>query len=196
MSPSPSMLSEGRDEPERQLDEEQERRIRLQLYVFVVRCIAYPFNAKQPTDMARRQQKVSCLQDPAFPTSTSSSLGFSPGRTLGPLPAVLLQETVFLLLLEGKGIFGVVCVCVSRGTVLQPAGYRAAADSPSPPRLAEAVSLASMGPIPARRCGCCTRRARPRPDPDATPINFNFKTAVVHSCPLSSARAGLYPGSG
>lgn len=58
-SPSPSGLSEGREEPERQLDEEQERRIRLQLYVFVVRCIAYPFNAKQPTDMARRQQKVS-----------------------------------------------------------------------------------------------------------------------------------------
>lgn len=59
VSPSSSVLSEGRDESERQLDEEQERRIRLQLYVFVVRCIAYPFNAKQPTDMARRQQKVS-----------------------------------------------------------------------------------------------------------------------------------------
>ncbi|KAK1888290.1 Calcium-dependent secretion activator 1 [Dissostichus eleginoides] len=27
------------------------------IYVFVLRCIAYPFNAKQPTDMARRQQK-------------------------------------------------------------------------------------------------------------------------------------------
>lgn len=60
-SPSPSVLSEGRDEPERQLDEEQERKIRLQLYVFVVRCIAHPFNAKQPTDMARRQQKVSSV---------------------------------------------------------------------------------------------------------------------------------------
>lgn len=73
VSPSPSVLSEGRDEPERQLDEEQERRIRLQLYVFVVRCIAYPFNAKQPTDMARRQQKVSCTQDrpPLAPTSFS-----------------------------------------------------------------------------------------------------------------------------
>ncbi|XP_057360707.1 calcium-dependent secretion activator 2 isoform X17 [Manis pentadactyla] len=62
VSPSPSVLSEGRDEPERQLDEEQERRIRLQLYVFVVRCIAYPFNAKQPTDMARRQQKLNKQQ--------------------------------------------------------------------------------------------------------------------------------------
>lgn len=90
-SPSPSVLSEGRDEPERQLDEEQERRIRLQLYVFVVRCIAHPFNAKQPTDMARRQQKVSCVQDPAPPAATSSSPGFSPGRALGYLPAVLLR---------------------------------------------------------------------------------------------------------
>ncbi|GAB5568731.1 calcium-dependent secretion activator 2 isoform X18 [Prionailurus iriomotensis] len=62
VSPSPSVLSEGRDEPDRQLDEEQERRIRLQLYVFVVRCIAYPFNAKQPTDMARRQQKLNKQQ--------------------------------------------------------------------------------------------------------------------------------------
>uniref|UniRef100_A0A8D1N426 Calcium-dependent secretion activator 2 n=1 Tax=Sus scrofa TaxID=9823 RepID=A0A8D1N426_PIG len=62
VSPSPSVLSEGREEPERQLDEEQERRIRLQLYVFVVRCIAYPFNAKQPTDMARRQQKLNKQQ--------------------------------------------------------------------------------------------------------------------------------------
>ncbi|XP_034876907.1 calcium-dependent secretion activator 2 isoform X7 [Mirounga leonina] len=62
VSPSPSVLSEGRDEPARQRDEEQERRIRLQLYVFVVRCIAYPFNAKQPTDMARRQQKLNKQQ--------------------------------------------------------------------------------------------------------------------------------------
>lgn len=75
VSPSPSVLSEGRDEPERQLDEEQERRIRLQLYVFVVRCIAYPFNAKQPTDMARRQQKVS---------------GGGTGSLLRPLTPVIL----------------------------------------------------------------------------------------------------------
>lgn len=83
-SPSPSVISEGREEPERQLDEEQDRRIRLQLYVFVVRCIAYPFNAKQPTDMARRQQKVSWLQDRA-PPPTCSSPGFSPGTALGDL---------------------------------------------------------------------------------------------------------------
>lgn len=49
---------EERKERER-IQEEQERKIKLQIYVFVLRCIAYPFNAKQPTDMARRQQKVS-----------------------------------------------------------------------------------------------------------------------------------------
>ena len=38
--------------------EDSEHKRRLQLYVFVSRCIAYPFNAKQPTDMARRQSKV------------------------------------------------------------------------------------------------------------------------------------------
>lgn len=50
---------EERKERERIQKEEQERKIKLQMYVFVLRCIAYPFNAKQPTDMARRQQKVS-----------------------------------------------------------------------------------------------------------------------------------------
>lgn len=49
---------EERRERER-IQEEQQRKIKLQIYVFVLRCIAYPFNAKQPTDMARRQQKVS-----------------------------------------------------------------------------------------------------------------------------------------
>uniref|UniRef100_A0A8D0LC08 Calcium-dependent secretion activator 1 n=1 Tax=Sphenodon punctatus TaxID=8508 RepID=A0A8D0LC08_SPHPU len=57
-SPSPSVRSEGREEQERLQREEREKRLRLQLYVFIVRCIAYPFNAKQPTDMARRQQKL------------------------------------------------------------------------------------------------------------------------------------------
>ncbi|KAK2880547.1 hypothetical protein Q8A73_023245 [Channa argus] len=50
---------EERKERERLQKEEEERKIKLQVYVFVLRCIAYPFNAKQPTDMARRQQKVS-----------------------------------------------------------------------------------------------------------------------------------------
>ncbi|XP_040505114.1 calcium-dependent secretion activator 2 isoform X20 [Gallus gallus] len=61
-SPSPSVLSEGREEQERLQREEREKRLRLQLYVFIARCIAHPFNAKQPTDMARRQQKLNKQQ--------------------------------------------------------------------------------------------------------------------------------------
>ncbi|XP_055503568.1 calcium-dependent secretion activator 1 isoform X7 [Leucoraja erinacea] len=58
-SPSPSVVSEKeKEELERLQREEEERKRKLQLYVFVMRCIAYPFNAKQPTDMARRQQKI------------------------------------------------------------------------------------------------------------------------------------------
>lgn len=98
VSPSPSVLSEGREEPDRQLAEEQERRIRLQLYVFVVRCIAYPFNAKQPTDMARRQQKVSCAPDSAPPAATSSSREFAlPGELWGACPLPLFTPcTIFV----------------------------------------------------------------------------------------------------
>ncbi|KAG0727031.1 Calcium-dependent secretion activator [Chionoecetes opilio] len=44
---------------EKQEREEEERKKRLQLYVFILRCISYPFNAKQPTDMTKRQIKVS-----------------------------------------------------------------------------------------------------------------------------------------
>ncbi|XP_075430879.1 calcium-dependent secretion activator 1 isoform X28 [Ascaphus truei] len=59
-SPSPSVVSEKeKEELEKLQREEEERKRKLQLYVFVMRCIAYPFNAKQPTDMARRQQKIS-----------------------------------------------------------------------------------------------------------------------------------------
>ncbi|XP_046881953.1 calcium-dependent secretion activator 1 [Hypomesus transpacificus] len=59
-SPSPSVASDKEKEDlEKMQREEGERKKRLQLYVFVMRCIAYPFNAKQPTDMARRQQKIS-----------------------------------------------------------------------------------------------------------------------------------------
>ncbi|XP_033490510.2 calcium-dependent secretion activator 2 isoform X6 [Epinephelus lanceolatus] len=53
---------EEKKERERIQKEEEERKIKLQIYVFVLRCIAYPFNAKQPTDMARRQQKVNKQQ--------------------------------------------------------------------------------------------------------------------------------------
>ena len=63
VSPSPSAISENeRKEAERMQHEEEEHKKRLQLYVFVMRCIAYPFNAKQPTDMARRQTKVTKQQ--------------------------------------------------------------------------------------------------------------------------------------
>ena len=63
ISPSPSSVSENeRKEAERMQLEEEEHKKRLQLYVFVMRCIAYPFNAKQPTDMARRQTKVTKQQ--------------------------------------------------------------------------------------------------------------------------------------
>lgn len=62
-SPSPSAISEkDREEADRMQHEEEEHKKRLQLYVFVMRCIAYPFNAKQPTDMARRQTKVTKQQ--------------------------------------------------------------------------------------------------------------------------------------
>ncbi|KAK1796556.1 hypothetical protein P4O66_009590 [Electrophorus voltai] len=60
-SPSPSAASEQEKEDVEKLQrEEEQRKKKLQLYVFVMRCVAYPFNAKQPTDMARRQLKV-CL---------------------------------------------------------------------------------------------------------------------------------------
>ncbi|XP_041110783.1 calcium-dependent secretion activator 2-like isoform X5 [Polyodon spathula] len=62
-SPSPSIISEKEKEDQDRLQrEEDERRTRLQIYVFVLRCIAYPFNAKQPTDMSRRQQKLNRQQ--------------------------------------------------------------------------------------------------------------------------------------
>lgn len=63
---SPSIQPVEREKVEQDADklekEEEERKRRLQLYVFVMRCIAYPFNAKQPTDMARRQTKITKQQ--------------------------------------------------------------------------------------------------------------------------------------
>ncbi|XP_048015592.1 calcium-dependent secretion activator 2 isoform X11 [Megalobrama amblycephala] len=60
--PVPSPAEADKTEQERLKKEEAERKIKLQIYVFVLRCIAYPFNAKQPTDMARRQQKLNKQQ--------------------------------------------------------------------------------------------------------------------------------------
>ncbi|XP_015602343.1 calcium-dependent secretion activator isoform X2 [Cephus cinctus] len=63
-SPSPSVASEKTeaDLQDKQEREEEERKTRIQLYVFVSRCVAYPFNAKQPTDMTRRQMKITKQQ--------------------------------------------------------------------------------------------------------------------------------------
>ncbi|XP_044576566.1 calcium-dependent secretion activator isoform X2 [Cotesia glomerata] len=63
-SPSPSVASEKTevDLQDKQEREEEERKTRIQLYVFISRCIAYPFNAKQPTDMTRRQMKITKQQ--------------------------------------------------------------------------------------------------------------------------------------
>lgn len=62
-SPSPSVASD-KNEPDQHKHErdEEDRKRRIQLYVFVSRCIAYPFNAKQPTDMTRRNMKITRQQ--------------------------------------------------------------------------------------------------------------------------------------
>nr|CAD7411837.1 unnamed protein product [Timema poppensis] len=63
-SPSPSVVSEKAEAElqDKQEREEEERKRKIQLYVFISRCIAYPFNAKQPTDMTRRQTKITKQQ--------------------------------------------------------------------------------------------------------------------------------------
>ncbi|XP_059610249.1 calcium-dependent secretion activator isoform X8 [Phlebotomus argentipes] len=79
-SPSPSVVSERNeaDIAERHEREEEERKRRIQLYVFVSRCIAYPFNAKQPTDMTRRQIKITKHQ---LETITARFVAFMKGET-------------------------------------------------------------------------------------------------------------------
>lgn len=63
-SPSPSVVSEKTEAElqDKQEREEEERKRKLQLYVFISRCVAYPFNAKQPTDMTKRQTKITKQQ--------------------------------------------------------------------------------------------------------------------------------------
>ncbi|KAK7576314.1 hypothetical protein V9T40_012600 [Parthenolecanium corni] len=63
-SPSPSVTSQLTEAElqEKQEREEEERKRRLQLYVFVSRCVAYPFNCKQPTDLVRRPLKITRSQ--------------------------------------------------------------------------------------------------------------------------------------
>jgi hypothetical protein len=47
---------------DKQEREEEERKRKIQLYVFISRCITYPFNAKQPGDMTRRHTKITKQQ--------------------------------------------------------------------------------------------------------------------------------------
>lgn len=63
-SPSPSVVSEKNeaDLQDKQEREEEERKRKLQLYVFISRNVAYPFNSKQPTDMTKRQTKITKQQ--------------------------------------------------------------------------------------------------------------------------------------
>ena len=60
IDPSPSLTSE-KAKGETLTGEElaEDRKQRIQLYVFVLRCISYPFNAKQPNDMTKRHNKLS-----------------------------------------------------------------------------------------------------------------------------------------
>lgn len=53
------ILARAQDKQEREVEE---RKSRIQLYVFITRCIAYPFNAKQPADMQKRHLKITKQQ--------------------------------------------------------------------------------------------------------------------------------------
>ncbi|XP_073958557.1 calcium-dependent secretion activator-like [Choristoneura fumiferana] len=58
-SPSGASHSDKDQDPQEKIEKlEEDKKRRLQLYVFVSRCIAHPFNAKQPTDMTRRHTKL------------------------------------------------------------------------------------------------------------------------------------------
>ena len=76
-SPSPSLISE-REEDERAERELELKRKRLQIYVFVCRCIAYPFNSRQSSDMARKYLKITLVQ---YGVIKERFLGFLNGKT-------------------------------------------------------------------------------------------------------------------
>ncbi|XP_014468672.1 PREDICTED: calcium-dependent secretion activator isoform X3 [Dinoponera quadriceps] len=79
-SPSPSVASEKTevDLQDKQEREEVERKQRIQLYVFISRCIAYSFNAKQPLDMVRKPIKVT---KQLLEATCSRCQGFLKGET-------------------------------------------------------------------------------------------------------------------
>jgi hypothetical protein len=54
-----ALLQAQQNEAMKELENHKKR---LQVYVFVCRCVAYPFIAKQPTDMVRRQLKITKQQ--------------------------------------------------------------------------------------------------------------------------------------
>lgn len=58
MSPNSEKNLTEAEIQEKHAKEEEERKRRIQLYVFVLRCVAYNFNAKQPNDMQKRHLKV------------------------------------------------------------------------------------------------------------------------------------------
>ncbi|KAH8853555.1 Calcium-dependent secretion activator 1 [Schistosoma japonicum] len=60
--PSVTLRDPAALEQEKLEREERERRKALQLYVFVMRCIAYPFYSKPPTDLIRRYLKITKQQ--------------------------------------------------------------------------------------------------------------------------------------
>lgn len=62
------------------------------------RCVAYPFNAKQPTDMTKRQLKVSKQQ------LESLQQRFQVNKTQGPI-LVLILHTRCLLIIDDFSIF-------------------------------------------------------------------------------------------
>jgi hypothetical protein len=138
-SPSPSVVSEKeKEELERLQKEEEERKKRLQLYVFVMRCIAYPFNAKQPTDMARRQQKVGA---PGRPREPLPDVARRAGRTMGTGGAAGEEQL----------------------KVVETAPWERGCEAPSPrPRLARpspspSVPIAAWDPRRACRAAPCAR---------------------------------------
>ena len=77
------------------------------MYVFVAKCVAYHFNAKQPTDMARRQLKVT-KQD--LIRMKDRFGGFLKGETLIPADEAFLKaiESYFEIFLKSERVSKVV----------------------------------------------------------------------------------------
>lgn len=78
-SPSTSLVGDHEREENERLERELElKRKRLQIYVFVCRCVAYPFNSKQSSDMARKHLKITPTQ---YNVTKDRFLAFLNGKT-------------------------------------------------------------------------------------------------------------------